>query len=385
MRAFLTIIPVFFLLFSCKIEKKEEAESLLPSTETEVIAVEYAKGFTIEKYAHMTVIEVKSPWPNSNRSFKYALVERDKLAAMTLPKDAYDAIVPIPVEKLVVTSTTHIPSLEALGIEDKLVGFPSTKYISSEKTRQNVDSGKVKEIGSNESINTEVLIDLQPDVVVGFSINDQNKTYETIQKSGIPVLYNGDWVEETPLGKAEWIKFFAPFFKLEDKAGSIFNNIESEYQKARELAKMATSKPTVISGAMYRDIWYIPAGDSWAASFLADANCDYLWKDTSGTGSLSLSIESVLEKGEGAEYWIAPNSFNSYDQLRETNEHYTRFEAFKNKKVYTFSLTTGDTGGILYYELGPNRPDIILKDLISILHPDILPDYQPYFFKPLNP
>lgn len=377
----------FFILISlfasCGKEKTKHLEKL-PISEITEVTIGYAKGFKITSYENMTIIEVNSPWPDSEKIFKYALIPREKLASITLARDVYDAIIATPVEKIVVTSTTHIPSLEALEIEDKLVGFPDTNYVSSEKTRKNIDAGKVKELGKNEALNTEILIDLQPDMIVGFSIDNQNKTYETIQKSGIPVVYNGDWVEKTPLGKAEWIKFFAPFFHLEEKADSIFATIESEYLKIKEIAKSAGHSPTVISGAMYKDVWYLPAGESWAAHFLSDANCNYLWKATEGTGSLSLSIESVLEKGQNAEFWISPANFTSYKQLEESSQHYTKLKAFENKKIHTFSLTKGPTDGLLYYELGPNRPDLILKDLISILHPGLLPDYQPFFFKPLN-
>ncbi len=372
-----------FVLIACKSETKQPE---LPTTKKPVaIAVKHAKGFSIEKNDQMTLITVHSPWPNAEKGFTYALIDREMAAKVTFPKDAYDAVVLVPVEKIVVTSTTHIPSLEALGVEDKLIGFPSTQYISSEKTRKNVEAGKVKEIGSNETINTEVLIDLQPEVVVGFSIDSHNKTYNNIQKSGIAVVYNGDWTEQTPLGKAEWIKFFAPFFQKEKEADSLFSKIETDYLSAKELAKQAKTQPTVLSGSMYKDVWYLPAGDSYQAQFLKDANAQYLWNDSEGTGSLSLSFESVLEKGNAAQFWIAPGSFTSYESMKKANENYTLFDAFsKTKSIYTFSLTTGSTGGVLYYELAPNRPDIVLKDMIKILHPELLEDYEPYFFKPLQ-
>src|SRR5690606_32706292 len=126
-------------------------------------------------------IEVTSPWPGSKEIFTYLLIESGSKKPENIN---YDAIIEIPVQKLVVTSTSHIPALELLGIENTLVGFPGSEYISSEKTRKNIDSGKVKELGINESINTEILLELQPELVVGFSIDNQNKTYETIKNSG---------------------------------------------------------------------------------------------------------------------------------------------------------------------------------------------------------
>jgi iron complex transport system substrate-binding protein len=377
-------IAIYILLFtvlSCKKDTKEVDRT--PDTTTK-LAVKYAKGFTIEKRENLTLIKINSPWSNAESAFTYALIPKGKIAALALNDDDYDAIVGVPVERMIVTSTTHIPSLEALGVVDKLIGFPDTKYISSLQARKRIDSDAIKDLGSNEALNTEMVIALNPDIVVGFSINNQNKAYETLQRANIPVVYNGDWTEETPLGKAEWVKFFAPFFELEKKADSIFETIESSYTKIKSLAAKAAQKPTVLSGALYKDVWYLPRGKSWAAQFIADAHANYYWSDTGETGSLSLGLETVLTKAQKADFWISPSQFTSYLQLEEANRHYIQFDAFKNKKIFTFADTRGATGGLLYYELAPNRPDLVLQDLVSIFHPELLPDHEPFFFKPLK-
>lgn len=375
-------IAFLFLIFSCRENKKE---SLPIATAPKATEINYAKGFSIEKSdSGLTLIKVASPWPDAETALTYALVPKDKMAVMTLNKDAYDAIIAVPVERIVVTSTTHIPALEALGVGDKLVGFPDTKYISSEATRKRIAAEQIKELGNNEAINTEMVLELNPEVVVGFGVDGQNKAYATLQRANIPVAYNGDWTEETPLGKAEWLKFFAPFFAKEAKADSIFKGIESSYIEAKQLAKTAKKKPTVLSGALYKDVWYLPGGNSWAANFFDDAHADYLWNDTSETGSLSLSLESVIEKGKPAEFWISPAQFTSYKAMDKANRHYQKFDAFKNQNIYTFANTTGETGGLLYYELAPQRPDLVLEDLIHILHPELLPEHELFFFKPLD-
>ncbi|HRA71404.1 MAG TPA: ABC transporter substrate-binding protein, partial [Flavobacterium sp.] len=202
-------------------------------------------------------------------------------------------VIQIPIKSIVVTSTTHIPALELLGVENTLVGFPNTDYISSEKTRKLIDAGKVHEVGVNENLNTEVLIDMKPDVIVSFGLNNSNPTLDNLQKSGLKVMLNGDWTEQSPLGKAEWIKFFGVLYGLDSKANAIFSEIEKEYNTTLALAKKATTKPTVLSGAMYQEQWYVPQGESWAALFLKDAKSNYLWADSKGTGSLSVPFEVI--------------------------------------------------------------------------------------------
>ena len=290
----------------------------------------------------------------------------------------------VPLQSIVVTSTTNIPFLEMLGVEKKLLGFPHTDYISSPKTRQLIDSGKVKNIGQNEKLDTEQLIDLSPNLIVAFGIDNSNPTIDNLQKSGLKVLLNGDWNEETPLGKAEWIKFFGALYGKQKEANEIFNKIEKDFLKTIEIANNATSNPTILAGDMFEDKWYLPKGTSWGSQLLAQAKGDYLWKETSGTGSLSLSFETVLEKAKDADFWITSGQFSSLKQMTDANPHYKQFKAFQNKNVYSFAGKKGKTGGVLYYELAPNRPDLVLKDLVKILHPELLVGYEPFFFEKLK-
>jgi len=380
---------IFLCLVCCLLSCKQHSDNKVNTAPDSPLSIAteilYAQGFSILKLdSGITIITVHSPWPNSESTFRYALVPKEKALDSNLNTADYDAVIPIPIERLVVTSTTHIPALEALGVEDRLVGFPGTEYISSKKTRTRIANGKIINLGTNESMNTELVLSIQPNLVVGFGIASENKGYETLKRSNIPVVYNGDWTEKSPLGKAEWIKFFAPFFGMEKKADTVFQSIEASYVAVKRLAQSAKQTPMVMSGALYKDVWYAPGGQSWAAEFIRDANANYLWKNTSETGSLSLSIESVLNDGKSADFWISPSQFTSYSELENDTWHYKQFEAYTNKTIYTYALSKGATGGLLFFELGPNRPDLILKDLIHIFHPKVLPDHTPVFFKPLN-
>ncbi|MGJ8550208.1 ABC transporter substrate-binding protein [Winogradskyella wichelsiae] len=381
------IIKFFILLLivsACKNETKNNDSNTLDSIISAEVPLKYAEGFKISQSNNLKTIEITKPWPKAEKKYTYLVLTKEQAAKTTYNKNDYDGVIITPITKMVVTSTTHIPALELLNIEDKLVGFPGTNYVSSEKTRKLIGDNKVRELGKNEGINTEVLLELNPEVVIGFGVDGVNKTFETIKKVGIPVIYNGDWVESSALAKAEWIKLFGALFNKEKEADSIFNKIEKDYLEAKEIAKQVDFQPTVFSGALYKDVWYLPNGSSAEAQFLKDANVNYLWSNTTGNGSLALSFEAVLNKAKMADLWLSPSYYTSLKQLEEANTLYTNFEAFKNQNIYSFSNTTGATGGVLYYELGTARPDLVLKDLIKICHPELLQDYTPYFFKKLK-
>ena len=343
--------------------------------------IKYANGFDIITKNGIKKLIIKSPYQNSKDVFEYQI--KNKTVSKNINKN--NLIIEVPLTKIVVTSTTHIPMVELLNEEATVIGFPYSEYVSSEKTRQLIDSGDITEIGKENSLNTEILLDLEPEIVVGYSVSSADKSLTTIKKAGINVIYNGDWLEETPLGRAEWIKFFGVLFNKEKQADSIFKIIETNYLEAKKIALTAIKKPTILSGAiMSKDIWNLPAGDSFVAQFLKDANLDYLWKNSKGKGSLSLSFESVFDKGVNADFWIAPGYFSTKEQLLNSNQIYTKFKAFENGNIYTPSTKKGTTGGVIYYELAPTRPDLVLKDIIKITNTDLLPDYKMTFFQKMK-
>ncbi|MCW4467516.1 ABC transporter substrate-binding protein [Flavobacterium sp. MFBS3-15] len=378
MKKILCILFIAVAFTGCKQEP-----TVLKSASTIVSnSIKHAKGLEIYRYGGYTLVMVTNPWPDSKEVFTYVM--QKKKNAVIPDKFKKFPIIQVPLKTIVVTSTTHIPSLEMLGAENTLIGFPDMNFISSEKTRARIDAGMVKEVGKNEQLNTEVLLDLNPDALVGFSISSHNKTMDNLVQSGMKVLYNGDWNEQSPLGKAEWIKFFGALYDQEAKADELFAKIEKEYNDALALAQKAKAKPTVLCGAIYQNQWYMPQGGSWGALFLKDAGADYLWAGSEGTGSLSLSLETVLDRAENADFWIGPSQYTSLKDMTDANPHYTQFKSFKDKQVYSSSNKKGKTGGLIYYELANNRPDLVLKDLIAILHPELLPGYQLQFFERLK-
>lgn len=344
-------------------------------------SIKYAQGLRIEKFIGYSIIKISDPWPGSTESYTYICKKKNGIVPDSLSKYP---IINVPLSSIAVTSTTHIPPLEVLGVSDRLTGFPNLDYISSEVVRKRIDQGKIKDISSGANLNNEIVIDIAPDVIIGHGIDNKNPSLENLRKSGLNVIFNGDWNEKSPLGNAEWIKLFGTLFGLESKADSIFIAIENEYHLAQALVADVETRPTVLSGALYENTWFLPQGNSWGSLLVKDAGGKYLWAETKGSGSLALPFEQVLEKAANAEFWIGPAEHQSLAGMLESNPHYAQFKAFKNKNVYSFSTKKGKTGGVIYYELSQSRPDLVLKDLIKILHPELLPEYQLVFFEKLK-
>lgn len=375
--AFYCLGLTLLLLFTeCKDKTAVPVEQSTPQS-----LITYAKGFTLKAYDGIYVVQITQPWASAKEQFTYVLKREQAQVPDSLKQ--YTQI-QIPIHTIACTSTTHIPAISTLDEVQSLIGFAGLDYISTESVRQEIDRGHIRELGQNETLNVEVIVDAAPDVFMAFAMDNGNKALHTIEQAGIPVLYNGDWTEQNPLGKAEWIKLFGVLYDKEKEANQFFEDIVTDYTAALELVKNAKTQPTVVSGVMYSDVWYLPEGNSWAAVYFKDAKADYLWKDTPGVGSLALSFEQVLEKGQHADFWINPGHYESLSDLAAANPHYKEFEAFKKGKVYSFAPTKGKTGGALFYEWGPLRPDLVVKDLIQIFHPELLPDYQPFFYRQLQ-
>ncbi|HUH25094.1 MAG TPA: ABC transporter substrate-binding protein [Flavobacterium sp.] len=370
-----SILLLFVCLFSsCK--KSENNKATIKNNE-----IAFADGLEIYKYQDFTVMKITKPWPEATKTFTYVCANSKEHIPDSLAQYTF---IQTPVQNLVVTSTTHISSIVTLNEHNRLIGFPHLEFISSPVVRTMIQEKKIQELSDQESLNFEKTVDLHPKLIVGLSMDSETSKFNQFEKAGIPVLYNADWVEKNPLGKAEWIKFFGVLFDKQEEANTFFQKIVSEYQHVKSLVASVDKKPTVLSGSIFQDVWYAPQGESWMATFIKDAQGNYLWKDSKGTGSLSLSLEAVLEKGISAEIWIGPGQFTSYQEMEAANKHYSQFKAFQNQKIYSYSLKKGATGGVVFYEDAPNRPDLVLKDLIHLLHPHILPNYQPTFILPIN-
>jgi iron complex transport system substrate-binding protein len=362
-------------LLSCN-SKKDSA--INPES---ISVAKYAVGFKVTLVGNSKLVEVKQPYQNATSGYQYLLVPKGEVPPA---HDEATQVITVPIENIVCTSTTHIPLLDYINETEKLIGFPTTDYISSEKMRKRIDQGKVKDLGIDKGKNIEMLYTLKPSLVMGYTMTKDLGQLKKVRELGISVVINAEYLEKHPLGRAEWIKFMALFFGKEKEADSVFAEIEKEYLSTQQLVNEVKSKPTVLSGIVYGDTWFMPGGQNYAAKLLKDAGCKYLWSADSTSGFLQLSFESVYAQAKEADLWIGVGSFKKLEEIKATEERYTLFKPFKEQQIYSYDARKGAKGGSEFLELGYLRPDLILKDLVKIAHPELLPDYTLYFHNRLE-
>ncbi len=378
MRTIYYFLSIFILIgFSCQ-DKDHRGDS-----EITLVQPDYATGFYCHEVdSNVKVVTVKQPYQNAENSIRYLLVKKG-----TPIPEGYEGhtIIRTPVKRLVCTSTTHIPLLDYLGSMETLVGFPSTDLISAASARERVEAGLVADLGRDMDLDHELLLTLEPEMVMAYTISGNMGPFKKIQEAGIPVVINAEYLEQHPLGRAEWLKFMGYFLEKDSLANKVFNEIKDRYHALQSLIEDTGPSPTVMTGVMYGDAWFLPSGENYGAILLKDAGLVYLWEDTQGKGSMQLSFEKIYEKALDADLWIGAADFTTYEAMAKADRRYTLFRPFKDQKVYSFGEAWGPTGGNIYLESGYLRPDLILSDLIKIAYPSLLEDEEFHFYAPLRP
>ncbi|MGF1490473.1 MAG: ABC transporter substrate-binding protein [Prochloraceae cyanobacterium] len=394
---FLAIASLFLLFYisGCKpnissnipIEKK--SENCVNNYEEDVdyfpekVKLNYAKGFTVEYRKNYKIVTVKNPWRNADRSFQYILVK----CGTPIPK-GYDKsqTVYVPVTTMVAMSTTYLPYLPKLDLVDNLVGVSSFKNVNTPEVKKKITEGNLKQLGSSSEINIEQIIELNPDLIMTFGTgNLELDRHSQLLEAGLFVAINGEYMENEPLGRTEWLKFIAVFFDREGRAEQIFSEIASKYEKIATLTENIENKPTVFTGFSYKGTWYVAGGKSYLAAYLEDAGANYIWSEIDSRGSLPKDFESVFNRGNDAEYWLAGSqNWQNLQDIINADDRYQNFNALRKGKVYNNNARLNETGGNDYWESGIANPDLVLADLIKIFHPQLLPEHELVYYQKLE-
>lgn len=346
------------------------------------ITVDYAKNFTLEYKDGYKLLTVLTPWAGATEPVRYALVPKGQADPTGIEGIM---VVHTPIESFVSLSTTYLPFLEQIDALSSLVAVDSGAYIYNPDVQTWLQAGAVAEVGSGAVINVERLVDLNPDLIMtsasGFAEYD---SHPQLLEAGLKVVINSDYLEQNPLGRAEWGKFIAAFFDKEAEAARLFDEMVVRYEEAKTAASLSATRFTVFTNTAYEGTWYMPGGESYIDNLLADAGADYVFKDIEGSGAQPLDFEVVLERAKDADYWINVGAVTDLSALAAMDARYADFKAFQDGNVYTYSKRVNKLGAVDYFESGAAMPDVILMDLIKALQPGALPEHEFFFYQALR-
>lgn len=363
-------IPLFVLVFFT---------SAIHAAES--VSVRYADGFQVEQRGEYTLLTVTNPWPGAKIAFRYLLKPKG-----TPTPDEYEKyqVIEVPVQRIIGLSTTFIAYIEQLGLVDRMVGFSDLSRMHSTAIREAAKNDAIVEVGRSSNLQVETVLDLEPDVIFSFATGSFRDAHPKLFEAGLKVGVIGEYMESHPLGRAEWIKFLAMFCCKSKEAEEIFNRLESRYLRLAEKTADLHIHPTVVTGTPFSGRWYVAGGKSFVGRLLHDAGADYIFQETQYAGAKPMDIELVYERGQSADYWLNTGVWKTLEQAGNSDPRFVDFNSLKKGKLYNNNRRVNAEGGNDYWESGIMSPDIILADLIRILHPELLPEHQLTYYTRLQ-
>ncbi|MGD9977466.1 MAG: ABC transporter substrate-binding protein [Bacteroidales bacterium] len=345
--------------------------------------VKYAKGFLTGKTDTSTVVEIFNPWQGAlGVQLSYQLIPRKNFKELTTDSCI---TIPVPLRRVVCMSTSYLAYIEALNGSEGIVGISGTGYVYSEKINSLIGNGKILDVGYDQGLNYERIAQLKPDVVLCYGVGSESISYlSKLKEMGIRLMFIGDYLESDPLGKAEWIKVFGCLLGQEQRADSIFTAVEHGYRTNQCLASGITEKPTVFLNLPYRDVWYFPGGNNYLSKLISDAGGNYIFSHLTGSVSYPVSFEKSLEGALNSDIWINTGTAMSLNDIEEFDSRLVNVPPFKNSRVFNNNQRLSPGGGNDFWESGALRPDLILHDLMAILHPEMVKDSNLYYYRKLR-
>ena len=346
--------------------------------EGDTIRMKYSSLLQIVKHADYTVVTIRNPWDTLKVLHTYLLADREKPLPEHLPEGT---VVRTPLQKSVIYSSVHCSLWSELDELKGIGGVCGLEYIKLPQIQEGCRNGSIVNVGNSMNPDIERIIDLRPDAIL-LSPFENSGGYGRVGKLNIPIIECADYMETSALGRAEWMRLYGLLLGKEAQADSLFAGIEKEYLTLTQQVKSQNLKrPTVISEMKNSSAWYIPGGNSTMSRLYQDAGADYVFAYLSNSGSVPLAFETVFDRGGNADIWLIKYNQpqdKTYSELERDYAPYARFKAFQDRKVYGCN-----TNHVPFYEESPFHPELLLKDLIKIFHPELLPDYDLKYFSNL--
>ena len=340
----------------------------------EIIPLKYAENLMLVKGEGYTQAILRNPWDTTAILRTYLLVDKNQEVPDYLPAGT---LVRTPLNKALVYTAVHCNLIQELGAVKSIGGICEMQYIKVPEIVEGCANGTIVNAGEGTNPDIEKIIDLHPDALL-LSPYENSGGHGQVEKLKIPIIECADYMETSALGSAEWIRFYGMLFGQEAKADSIFADVENNYNELKKLATSQPKKPKLMCEVKSGSAWYVSGGRSTTGKLYADAGADYVFASYPHAGGIPLSFETVFDKAQDADIWVMKYNLpteKTLSQIREDYPPYAQFKAFKDKQVYGCN-----TGFKTYYEDFPFHPDRVLKDLIKIFHPSLLPEYDLKYF-----
>lgn len=337
--------------------------------------LEYAEVFQINRGDGYDEVVVRNPWKVGAVLQKYILVNRDEEVPENLPEGT---VVKVPLQRAVVYSSVHAGVIKEIsGSYNCIAGITDREYFNIPEIEERVQQGHVADCGSSMTPTIEKIVEIEPDAIILSPF--ENAGYGTLTTLGVPIIECADYMETEPLGRAEWIKFFGMLTGCEEKAEEIFAQVEKDYNGLKDKVANVEKRPKIITEMVTNGVWYVPGGNSYMAGMLNDAGADYPWKDTENIGSIQLDFAQVFDKAHDAEFWLV-KTFGvdvTKDYMIKSYKLNGEMDAMKNGGLYYCNTAESS----LYADF-PFHPEVLLRDMAAIFHPELVQDYtQKYYIQ----
>lgn len=374
------LLLVCGMMMSCRQGKVAENER-----EGDTIEMSYAENICIVRYDGYTKVMLDNPWKKGTTLHTYYLVNKETDLSSIPPSNSPEGenYITIPLTHSAVYSGVHGSIIDELGAADQIRAVCEIEYFTNEHILQAYREGKIANLGNSLAPNIEMLVDIHPDAIL-LSPFENSGGYGLIETTDIPIVECADYMETSPLGRAEWMKFYGLLYGKAEEADSLFHEVETAYNELKEMVKGKRSgRPRVICDLITGSTWYVPGGNSTSGRLIADAGGDNIFSNRPESGSLALAPETVFEKSQDADVWFMKYTNNvadmTYQELTKESPLYAQMKAFKERNVYGCNLSY-----VHFYNDLPFHPERHLKDMIRMFHPDLLPNHQLKYYKPLE-
>jgi len=371
------ILFLVFLACSCRngADKAHAADNLQPGM---------ASRFSILEGEGYLKIVIRDPWQNTTGTELeyYLLPHNSNLPAGIKEKQ----VIRVPVARMICMSTTHLAMMSALDATDLLVGIAGPGLVYDSLVLDAVASGRIRDVGYEGNLNSELIVALEPDVLVAYGVTAPSSgQLGRLTAMGAKVIYDADYLEEHPLSRLQWIKLFGLLTGKQAMADSICNAVSVRYNElADRVARSAGERPAVLLGAPWEDVWYISPSNSYIGRLIEDAGGDYLFSDLRESNSMPFSVEAVFKRAADADLWLNPGAAESLSELADADHRLGVLPVFSRGEVWNNRNRTTPEGGNDYWESAVVRPDLLLMDFVSIIHPELLPGHTPYYYRKLK-